>query len=192
MRKKVGYIALTIALIGACGLIENAKGSVIPILHYFNTDKPAYNPTENIQINASWDLTYNNITEISYVQIKLLHENGTLLWNSSEYPEIGSFQKNWTVNISTLQVTLENNSVNFTVQFYLYYWNFGVTPPAHVVLSEKTVSIRNSINKDNTIDDSDYGDLLDNIPFGNLFLIPLFVGIAILIGKTIKKKENLG
>ena len=193
MRKKVGYIVLAIALIGTCALLKNVKGWPFPTVHYFNTDKSVYIPTENMTISASWDLDYDNTTEISYVQVRLFHENGTNFWNSPQYPEIGSFQKNWTVNITTLNVIIDNNSIEIKVQFDLYYWYPPGPPvPSFTTLSKKGVNIKTQSQTDNNSSINYENDTeFDIIPILPYILIPLLIGCLALIGLNIPKKEKL-
>lgn len=125
MRRKYIIIVLIIQCIGIINIFENVKGSVVPKPLFFDTDKNSYYIDEDIKINASWELDYINQSEISFVQVRIYHENDTLLWNSPEYHEIGTFQKSWIVQISDLNIFLENSSIELSVQFYLYYWDLS-------------------------------------------------------------------
>ena len=138
MRRKYILIVLIIQFIGIINIFDNVKGSVVPNLIFFDTDKDSYYIDGDIKINASWEFDYNSQTEISFVQVKIYHENGTLLWNSPEYHEIGTFQKSWIVKISDLNIFLENSTIELSVQFYLYYWDFSYDP-MHFTLDKKSI-----------------------------------------------------
>ncbi|MBY9016420.1 MAG: hypothetical protein KGD68_12065 [Candidatus Lokiarchaeota archaeon] len=89
------------------------------------TDKNAYNNNENIYLNGSWELYYDSGFEISYVQIQITNIFDNNLWNSSNYYTIGISQKNWTINIQFLNLTLTNNSCRIFIKLFNYYENFN-------------------------------------------------------------------
>jgi len=89
------------------------------------TDKNTYNNNENIYINGYWELYYDSGFEISYVQIQITNIFDNILWNSSNYYTIGISQKNWTINIQFLNLTLTNNSCRIYIKMFNYYENFN-------------------------------------------------------------------
>ncbi len=89
------------------------------------TDKNTYNYDENIYINGSWELYYNSGFEVSYVQIQITNIFDNVLWNSSNYYVIGISQKNWTINIQFLNLTLTNYSCKIYLKIFNYYKNFN-------------------------------------------------------------------
>jgi len=139
MRKKYISLALIIAFIGIFNFFEGVKGSVVPNLIYFNTDKESYYIDEEIKINASWELDYINGSEISFMYVSIRNMHYDLLWISPYYPEIGAFQRNWTVQILDLGLIFENESIQIKVQFCLYYNNYQMSTT--LVLSEILVDI---------------------------------------------------
>ena len=89
------------------------------------TDKSTYNFNENIYLNGSWELNYNSGFEVSYVQIQMTNIFDKILWNSSNYYVIGISQKNWTINIQFLNLTLANYSCKIYLKMFNYYKNFN-------------------------------------------------------------------
>ena len=89
------------------------------------TDKSTYNFNENIYLNGSWELNYNSGFEVSYVQIQMTNIFDKILWNSSNYYAIGISQKNWTINIQFLNLTLANYSCKIYLKMFNYYKNFN-------------------------------------------------------------------
>ena len=89
------------------------------------TDKNTYNYNENIYLNGSWELYYNSGFEVSYVQIQMTNIFDKILWNSSNYYVIGISQKNWTINIQFLNLTLANYSCKIYLKMFNYYKNFN-------------------------------------------------------------------
>ena len=89
------------------------------------TDKNSYNNNEIIYLNGSWELYYNSGFEISYIQIQITNIFDNILWNSSNYYAIGISQKNWTINIQFLNLTLTNNSCKIYIKMFNYYENFN-------------------------------------------------------------------
>jgi len=89
------------------------------------TDKNTYNFNENIYLNGFWELYYNSGFEVSYVQIQMTNIYDKILWNSSNYYVIGISQKNWTINIQFLNLTLANYSCKIYLKMFNYYKNFN-------------------------------------------------------------------
>jgi len=89
------------------------------------TDKNTYINNENVYINGSWELYYNSGFEVSYVQIQVTNIFDKILWNSSNYYVIGISQKNWTINIQFLNLTLTNYSCKIYLKMFNYYKNFN-------------------------------------------------------------------
>ena len=123
-KKKITVYVLFIVLIGIFNLAKNGKAYYVYVW-YFNTDKDTYYNDEEIQINASWDLDYDPGGEVSFIQIKIYDKFGNLLWNSSEYDEIGTnLEEVWYVKIQDLNLPF-NNTINvISIRFY-YYFNKG-------------------------------------------------------------------
>ena len=108
MRKKYISLAIIMCFIGIYFFTSDVKADHAILLH-FNTNKESYYIDEDVIINATWDLYYEPaLNEIAFVQVRLIHENGSLLWNSSEYHEIGEFQYNWSVSIFDLNITKDH------------------------------------------------------------------------------------
>ena len=122
MKKKSILLITIFILIGLFHFPISAKGSPFPYdLHSFSTDKDVYYNDEKIQINATWELDYNPPTETAYIRVMILNDNDTLLWNSTEYSDIGNFTNVWYVDIKSLDLVFENYSNTLYVKFYLYF-----------------------------------------------------------------------
>ena len=109
------------------------------------TDKIAYNIDEKIYLNASWELYYDSGFEVSYVQIQVTNIYDNIIWNSSNYYTIGMSQKNWTIDIQFLNLTLTNNSSWIYIKLFNYYKNFNTNG---VVSTYREVIAINIIKRD--------------------------------------------
>ena len=87
----------------------------------FTSDKDLYYSNENININASWELIYDPIHEISYFQVQVFDIFDKLLWNSSEHHETGYSGKNWTINIEFLNISFSNYTNTLFIKLYHFY-----------------------------------------------------------------------
>ncbi len=121
--KKIKY-GLFLILIFATILIfpMNANGFYW-LVNYFETDKTTYFSDEQIIIRGSWNMSYNPINEISYLQVQIFDNTANLLWNSSEYNDIGYIDEVWSVNINTLNLNLSFNTsyISLSVRLFAYY-----------------------------------------------------------------------
>jgi len=117
-KKSIALISI-VFLIGLFHLPISARGSPFPCeLKHFSTDKVIYYYDETIEINASWELDYNPPAETAFIQIRILNENDTLLWNSTKLRDIGNFSNLWYVDIKNLDIFFKNNSYALYVKFY--------------------------------------------------------------------------
>ena len=87
----------------------------------FVSDKEIYYNNENININASWELIYDLGHETSYFQVQIFDIFDKILWNSSEYHEIGYSEKNWTINIEFLNISFSNYTNTLFIKLYHFY-----------------------------------------------------------------------
>ncbi|MHA1661557.1 MAG: hypothetical protein ACTSUT_20875, partial [Promethearchaeota archaeon] len=96
-----------------------SKGGTYNLI-FLKTDQEVYYIDEKIEINASWELNYNIGLEFSYIQIQIYNIYNNLLWNSSEYYDIGIIEKNWTINILELNISYSNYSNILLVKCFYY------------------------------------------------------------------------
>lgn len=87
----------------------------------FTSDNDIYYNNEKININASWELIYNPSHEISHFQVQIFDIFDNILWNSSEYHEIGYSEKNWTINIEFLNISFSNYTNTLFIKLYHFY-----------------------------------------------------------------------
>jgi len=134
------------------------------------TDKNTYNNNENIYLNGSWELYYNSGFETSYVQIQITNIFDKILWNSSNYYTIGISQKNWTISIQFLNLTLTNYSHMIYIKLFNYYQNFN-----DVVATYREIITVNITKRDV---DCDLIDYKSELVFGesNLFIAKFYSG----------------
>ena len=132
------------------------------------TDKNTYYNNENIYLNGSWELYYNSGFETSYVQIQITNIFDKILWNSSNYYTIGISQKNWTINIQFLNLTLTNYSNRIYIKLFNYYQNFN-----DVVATYREIITVNITKRDV---DCDLIDFKSELVFGesNLFIAKFY------------------
>ncbi len=136
------------------------------------TDKNTYNNNENIYINGSWELYYDSGFEISYVQIQITNIFDTILWNSSNYYTIGITQKNWTIHIQFLNLTLTNYPCRIYIKLFNYYENFNSND---VVATYKEIITVNITKRDV---DCELTDFKSDLIYGesNLFTAQFYSG----------------
>jgi len=104
-------------------LITKSAKSFSYDVFVFTSDKEIYYNNENININASWELIYDLGHEISYFQVQIFDIFDKILWNSSEHHEIGYSEKNWTINIESLNISFSNYTNTLFIKLYHFYKN---------------------------------------------------------------------
>ena len=120
--KKISLIILILLFLAQLIIIIPNIIAVLQInILNFNTDKNEYFTDENIIIEASWDLNYNPIEEWAYVQIQLYNNLDQILWCSEQNDSMGIINKTWDINIIDLNFNFSENSINFSVIFYLFH-----------------------------------------------------------------------
>ncbi|MFX0147558.1 MAG: hypothetical protein ACFE8E_07375 [Candidatus Hodarchaeota archaeon] len=113
----------------------------------FNTDKSAYYYDEFMEINALWELNYDNDLEISYIQIQIFGINDSLLFNSSKFYDTGISAKNWTIELQKLEFTFENSSYILFIKALNSYKNLNVgTPELTILDSIRVVILKRNIS----------------------------------------------
>lgn len=91
------------------------------------TDKNEYLVDEKITINASWELNYNIANEIASIQVQIFNNSNDIIWNSSQYSEIGLFDKSWIINILDLDLNFSLSINTLYIKFYFYYFHIDTT-----------------------------------------------------------------
>jgi len=122
VKKKRILLILIVFLIQIHFISENVIGFHCNLL-FLELDKDNYYTNEKIRISASWELDYNPFTEDGFIQIHIYDSLDNLIWNSSEYHEIGLFTEEWIVNITNLKIIFLNYSNIVLVKFIHYYWD---------------------------------------------------------------------
>jgi hypothetical protein len=126
VKKKVMILISLLSFFGILSFTRVAYGLPPDCdLIYFKTDKQMYFMDEEIRLNATWDLNYDNGAEISFVQIQIFEifeYSNKSIWNSSEYHEIGVSTINLTIDIQDLNINLLGDSTNISINFYYYYY----------------------------------------------------------------------
>lgn len=119
MRKKLFSIILLVGFIQILSLTNDVQ-SFECYPNYLETDKDSYYPDENIIINASWYLDYNNISESAYVQLQIFNSLNEIIWNSSKYDESRIYTESWIINITHLDFVLSNYSDILNTKLFCY------------------------------------------------------------------------
>ncbi|MFX1365169.1 MAG: hypothetical protein ACFFCE_18090 [Promethearchaeota archaeon] len=104
------------------------------------TNKTLYFIDENIKINASWELDYNPVNELAYIQVQIFNNSDFKIWNSSEYAEIGLFEKNWTLEIQNLNINFANYTNTLYIKLYFFYFHIDTTNTVSTFL--ETIKVR--------------------------------------------------
>ncbi|MFW9900283.1 MAG: hypothetical protein ACFFDY_03235 [Candidatus Thorarchaeota archaeon] len=106
----------------------------------FNSNKNVYYIDEKIKVNASWELYYNPINEMAYIQIHILDCLDQVIWNSTKYNHIGFYEQNWTVNFNDIDLDFINDSITLYIKFFLFYFQIDTTNTMFAYL--ETIEIR--------------------------------------------------
>ncbi len=139
MKKKYLLIILLLIFIQYFSLANIAKAFYCR-LNFLETDKDIYYSNDEIKINASWELYYNSNTEIAYIQIQIFNYLNEIIWNSSEYTEIGNFEENWILDVEHLNIDLTNYSNVLYIKLFSYYFHIDSTNTAFTFL--ETIQIK--------------------------------------------------
>lgn len=107
----------------------------------FNTDQTEYYIDDSIRISASWDLNYNDNIEIAYIQIHIVDQFDKFVWNSSQYDQIGTHEKNWTVNIEDFNLNVENSTFDLNIKFYIFYFHIDTASTMSTYLDSINIEV---------------------------------------------------
>ena len=137
-QKKTLLLVLFFVLIGLFKFANFAKG------YYYNfysleTDKETYFYDESIRIKASWELSYNETREFSYVQVQIYNVSNNIIWESSQYSDIGYKEENWIVDIQSLNMQFGNYSNTLYIKFFLHY--LEITSGSEINAFLKTIEV---------------------------------------------------
>ena len=139
MKKKKLLLILFVFLIEIPFISKNVIGFYCNLL-FLEVDKDSYYANEEIRVNASWELNYNPVNEYGYIQIHLYDSLDNLIWNSSEYDEIGLFTEEWIINITNLKTMFLNYSNIVFIRFFHYTWG-GEGPIQPVPIETREITI---------------------------------------------------
>ena len=121
LKKKSAIILILLFIAQLIIIIPNVIAILQINILNFNTDKNEYYTDENIIIEACWILNYNPIEEWAYVQIQLHDNLDQMLWCSEQNDNMGIINKTWDIDILDLNFNFSENSINFSVIFYLFH-----------------------------------------------------------------------
>ncbi len=121
--KKIKYGVFFILIFATILIFPMDEKGFYWLVNYFETDKTTYFSDEQIIIRGSWNMSYNPINEFSYLQVQIFDSTTNLLWNSSEYHDIGYIEEMWSVNINILNLDLSLNIsyISLSVRLFAYY-----------------------------------------------------------------------
>ncbi len=121
--KKKYVVILPILIILEVFCVINCVNAFSYNLISFSTDQTEYYIDDSIRINASWELNYNDNIEIAYIQIHIVNQFDSFIWNSSQYDQIGTYEENWTINIEDFNLNIENSTFILKIKFYIFYFH---------------------------------------------------------------------
>lgn len=121
--KKKYVVILPILIILEVFCVINCVNAFSYNLISLSTDQTEYYIDDSIRINASWELNYNDNIEIAYIQIHIVDQFDSYIWNSSQYDQIGTYEENWTINIEDFNLNIENSTVILYIKFYIFYFH---------------------------------------------------------------------
>ncbi len=122
MKKKYIIILPILILVQVLSVINFVNAFSYNLI-IFNTNQTEYYIDDSIIINAFWELNYNDNNEIAYIQIHIIDQFDTYVWNSSKYDQIGTYENNWTVDIEDFNLNIENSSYNLYIKFFVFYFH---------------------------------------------------------------------
>ncbi|MFX0000686.1 MAG: hypothetical protein ACFE9Q_05800 [Candidatus Hodarchaeota archaeon] len=185
MKKKYGIVIPILIIVHLLTLINSVNGFNCNLIA-ISTDKTEYYIDEDIKINASWELSYNVNNEIAYIQIHILNYVEDIIWNSSNYNEIGVYEKNWTVNIEKLNMDFNNYSSILYVKFFIFYFQIDTTNTMCTYL--ETIKIR-AVKRNLSCELSEYTEFIklgENVHIIAKFYSNSSEGCLNLINQTIQ------
>lgn len=138
MKNKKVLIFFLFFFLGLLSIAKFSKGGTYNLI-FLETNQEVYYIDEKIVINASWELNYNIGLEFSYIQIQIYDIFNNLLWNSSEYDDIGIIEKNLTINILDLNISYSNYSNILFVK--CFYYNIIIDTQDETKIFLETVEI---------------------------------------------------
>ena len=119
-------------------------------LWYFDTDGETYYIDGDIEINATWDLSFDPLLEQIYFQVQIYNfSNGVgsvdynqsgLIWNSSRYNKAGNYDESWVVNIPNLNLPDESSQFLF-VRFFYHCYHKITMDQEDIVLEEIQIQV---------------------------------------------------
>lgn len=140
VKKKIALILPILILIDLFSII-NFTNAYYCNLNFLDTNKNLFFIDEDIKINASWELNYNVNNEIAYVQIQIFDNFDNIIWNSSEYNQIGFYEKNWILDIEQLNIDFTNYSNIIYIKFFSFYFQIDTTNTVSTFLETVKVKI---------------------------------------------------
>jgi hypothetical protein len=138
-KKKIFLVViLLIGLNTSLDLTPLVKGGFYYVW-YFETDEETYYNDGIIEINATWDMTYDPLLEEMYFQAQIYNSSLGLIWNSSRYRDLGNHDEVWLVNIRNLNLPDNYSSILFVRFFYHCY--HSLYDQEDIVLEEKQIQV---------------------------------------------------
>ncbi|MHA1373335.1 MAG: hypothetical protein ACTSR7_03470 [Promethearchaeota archaeon] len=90
------------------------------------SDKDTYYNYENMEINASWNLFYDE-QEIIFIQIHIMNDSEDILWKSPRYNNTGYNEDNWMIHIPNLNIEIKNDSTLVFVKVWISFNGYVVS-----------------------------------------------------------------
>ncbi len=162
--KKKNILMLTILILIDLFSVINFTNAYYCNLNFLDPNKNLFFIDEDIKINASWELNYNINNEIAYIQIQIFDNFDNIIWNSSEFNQIGFFEKNWTVGIEQLDIDFTNYSNIIYIKFFSFYFQIDTTNTVSTFLKTVKIKIIKRIllcSLEGYIDHIEFGEGLD-------------------------------
>ncbi|MFX1303284.1 MAG: hypothetical protein ACFFBV_09200 [Promethearchaeota archaeon] len=141
MRKKKIILILSLLMLIDIFSAINFANAYYCNLNFLNINKNLLYFDEDIKINASWELNYNINNEIAYVQIQIFDNLENIIWNSSEYNQIGFYEKNWTLEIDQLNIDFSNSSTILYIKFFSFYFQIDTTNTVSTFLETVKITL---------------------------------------------------
>ncbi|MBY9002900.1 MAG: hypothetical protein KGD73_02915 [Candidatus Lokiarchaeota archaeon] len=86
------------------------------------SNKNTYYNYENMEINASWNLFFEEDDNV-FLQIHLMNDSENILWKSPRYSNAGYNEDNWIIHIPNLNIEIDNDTTQMFVKIWISFNN---------------------------------------------------------------------
>ncbi len=193
MFKMVNNIGKKLILLALVIILSISLYTVSPVRAYYcysyslSTERDHYYLDENLIINASWELEYNPLEEISYIFCEII-DNDIIVWNSSQNDVIGVNNEVWTISLLSIIILSTRSSALLLINLVYYYENILTTTKFSIVIMSINTIVQ---ERDSHINASPEGDEdIDTLSSIISILLLPFLSVIIVISVYLHKQKQ--